>query len=468
MSAIEKFVEVASKKIKRDISTSKAIFFTMLSAYTNDPINLYLKGPSSIGKSYLVSVVSQYFPEEDVWSLADASPRAFVHELSVPIDEHGEVIPEAYDVEKEGMSADEIKEMRLRMKKSKRLVNLEKKIAVFYETPNPFTMARLRPILSHDKAELEYRFVDRPKGGMMRTIRVVVQGWPATIFADTSAEWFEDFVTRGFTATPEMSKSKYQEAIQMVGFNESDIESPDEDMEAMRNLVRIFKVTAEKYTVKIPYAGDVALLYPHEISRDMRDYKRFLALVKVITLLRASERARMVAAGKTYLLSAAPDFKEALIAFSRMELTTRTGLPGDIVSLYESVLLPMKAMEYFTLTDVVAAYKKAFGRSISRQTVRDRAIKALLAAGLIDRLSDDDVNKKDLDRRMVAYTVIALTVESITKSFDQDFGVLFPKERFLAWYERQKVVAGNGIEFFSPADARLDPDQVYGSMAGSG
>jgi len=43
------------------------VFLVCLSAYGSNPLNLFLKGESSIGKTHIAKSVAEYFPEEDVW-----------------------------------------------------------------------------------------------------------------------------------------------------------------------------------------------------------------------------------------------------------------------------------------------------------------------------------------------------------------------------------------------------------------
>jgi len=52
------------KRVKRDKPTKVSVFFTALSAYLPEPINLFLKGESGIGKTYNVVETLTYFPRK--------------------------------------------------------------------------------------------------------------------------------------------------------------------------------------------------------------------------------------------------------------------------------------------------------------------------------------------------------------------------------------------------------------------
>ena len=78
------------KRVKRDKPTKLSVFFAGLSAYTREPINLFLKGESGVGKSYNVVETLKYFPREDVWFLGGLSPKALIHEHGVLLNKYGE------------------------------------------------------------------------------------------------------------------------------------------------------------------------------------------------------------------------------------------------------------------------------------------------------------------------------------------------------------------------------------------
>jgi len=70
----KRYMEHLSRFVVHDDSTKKLVFLTGLSAYTKNPINLFLRGESSIGKSHNVTQTLQYFPEEDTFMLGGLSP----------------------------------------------------------------------------------------------------------------------------------------------------------------------------------------------------------------------------------------------------------------------------------------------------------------------------------------------------------------------------------------------------------
>ena len=51
----------------------------MLSAYSNNPINLLINAPSGVGKNYVINTVSSLFPQSDIVSLAGMTEKALFH-----------------------------------------------------------------------------------------------------------------------------------------------------------------------------------------------------------------------------------------------------------------------------------------------------------------------------------------------------------------------------------------------------
>lgn len=62
------------------------IFLTGVSAFSPNPLNLFLRGPSSIGKTYCVTQTLKFFPPESIDYLGGLSPTALYHDYGVLTD----------------------------------------------------------------------------------------------------------------------------------------------------------------------------------------------------------------------------------------------------------------------------------------------------------------------------------------------------------------------------------------------
>jgi hypothetical protein len=449
----------SGKSIRRDEATRKAVFLTMLSTYMDDPINLFMKGPSSIGKTYVIKKMIDYFPEEDVWSLGGASPTAFIHEQGELIDEYGEVIP-TDENELSDLTEEELKDIKERMKKAKYVVRLENKIVIFLDAPHVETYNKLRTILSHDRKQITFKFADRSKGAKRIVTRTVyIYGWPSTIFADSSVSYIQDLVTRGFTITPEMTVEKYKEALEVIGEEEAYPEAPDAELEELRKIVLEFKERAMKMKVKIPFGPQMSKIYPSDMPRDMRDFKRFCSLVKVIAMLNAEQRPKAVVNGKEYVLANMDDLREAMNVFSKMEMTTRTGLPGDVLEFYDKVLVPLRTKEVVYFSDILPKYHEVYNRSITKNLLQMRHIKLLLEAGLIDRLSDEEYETKNIDKRLAAFKIMKPNMDSVMERLD--LHTIFPLDKVKSWYSTACNKVNCQVELFGPDGRAISIDELY-------
>ena len=197
----EVFIKSFSKKIACDDTAKRIIFKTGLSAYSPEPMNLFLKGPSSIGKTYITVQIMRYFPPEDVWFLGGLSPTALIHDYGTLVDEDGNPIDLSekpkksdYKNDPEGYRyARKLWEEKIR--NSHYEIVLSNKILVFLEAPHIETYMMLRPLLSHDTSEISYKFTDKTGKGQLRTSHVILKGWPATIFCTSDVRYIEDLAT---------------------------------------------------------------------------------------------------------------------------------------------------------------------------------------------------------------------------------------------------------------------------------
>jgi hypothetical protein len=76
-SNIEFPLDVIAKEVKQDDRLCRQVYYTLLSMYTNNPINLAINAPAGEGKSYPVK--AELFPQSDVLFLSAMSDKALFH-----------------------------------------------------------------------------------------------------------------------------------------------------------------------------------------------------------------------------------------------------------------------------------------------------------------------------------------------------------------------------------------------------
>jgi hypothetical protein len=94
-SNIKSPLDVVAKEVKQEDVLCKQVYYTLLSMYTNNPINLAINAPAGEGKSYPVKKVAELFPQSDVLFLSAMSDKALFHRPGVLVikDENGEYQP---------------------------------------------------------------------------------------------------------------------------------------------------------------------------------------------------------------------------------------------------------------------------------------------------------------------------------------------------------------------------------------
>ena len=330
-------IEIILKEARQEDRLVRQILYAMLSAYTNNPINLAINSPTGEGKSYVLTKVAEFFPEEDVIFLSHITNKALFHRQGqyvirddtgqyVPIDEKiNEIDLEIKDKESEKESTNDeniksslgrlIRELRDRKndlyKESKNVIDLSHKILIFLDTPQVGLFNAIMPLLSHDKYEVEYEFTDTHNG--IRTKSNLIRGWPSVIFAaavDYShhKRWPE--VQRRFIITnPKMTKEKYDDAVNFISekfgvpdFVYQKTNVSDKEKEEVRSIIRRLReeilemsrrLDYEKNNVIIPYNECIKSVLPRNSASDMTLVRLLYTFLSLLTLINIQHRPRI-------------------------------------------------------------------------------------------------------------------------------------------------------------------------------
>jgi hypothetical protein len=462
---IEYVLTDLERRVKRDKATKISVFFTALSSYLPEPINLFLRGESGIGKSFNVVETLKYFPKEDIWFLGGLSPKALIHEHGVLLNKYGEPLdlsekpikPKKKDYSSEEEYKEALKEYREELKsyaeeirESYTLINLRHKILVFLEAPEFETFRMLYPILSHDTERIEYRFTDKSAKGSLRTVRVVIEGFPATIFLTTDRKYLEELSTRSFTVTPEASKEKIEQANILTNLKASfpwEFSEETEETKTIKALVESLKrqLADGKTDVVIPFSN-LHELFPKEIVRDMRYFQHFCQFLKALTALHFYQRAFIRAGDKRFIVSTVEDVKKALEIYAELFETTRTGTEQRILSFYHDIV---KTKESWLLTDLVKAYNEKAERKVSSETVR-RWLERLSEIGYVN------IEKSDLDKRLNTYEPLVREEKSTIRQKLEMWTISSSEleKGFKEWLEKIHNTGGleTKIKFFAYKD----------------
>lgn len=244
--------DVILKEAVKEEKLVKQICYVMLSAYTSRPFNLSINAPSGEGKTYVLTTVGDLFPKTDIIYIAGMSSKAIFHKngyLGIR-DEDGEYVEVDDELQqlrdtiqdkkselsriKNGSSSTlhdtiarlekEIEEDKQRIKEIERnavkVIDLKNKILVFLDTPSSEIFEALMSLLSHDKYEVEYQFVDTSSRTGLKTRTNVLRGWPSVIFAQaidfTHHPRYQEIQRRFIITNPRMDVEKYHGAVDLI------------------------------------------------------------------------------------------------------------------------------------------------------------------------------------------------------------------------------------------------------------
>ena len=180
------------------------------------------------------------------------------------------------------------------VKDARKLIDLSNKIIIFFDTPSEQLLSGLLPLLSHDKYEVEYEFVDTHNG--IKTKNNVLRGWPAVIIAQASdyshSPRYPEYSRRFITTNPTMSTEKYNEAVNLISnkFSVPDLIYQhnivsDDDKDMAKEIIKGLKeqiqdicsnVKPGKNNVIIPYNESIEELLPKAKSEDMTSANNFI------------------------------------------------------------------------------------------------------------------------------------------------------------------------------------------------
>jgi DNA-binding MarR family transcriptional regulator len=151
----------------------------------------------------------------------------------------------------------------------------------------------------------------------------------------------------------------------------------------------------------------------------MRDFKRFLQLIKLHAFVHADIRPTVEYDGNKFLLASLEDLKVGTLLFETAFITSATGLPENIIDFYRRVLCPLSEDRVgVSISELTAKFVQVYKRGISEHTIREHYVKPLLKAGLVDVKQDpDDKRKKLVYPLIIEESMIKEIVDKVPEMF---------------------------------------------------
>jgi len=404
-------INVLGQTIKRDDINKLITFLAMLSAYTEDSqLNISFNAPSSSGKSFIPLEVARLFPKEDVIQVGYCSPTAFFHDV-------GE-----FNEDKQGY-----------------IVNLSKKILIFLDQPHTLLLQHLRPMLSHDKKEIQIKITDKGQKKGLKTKNIYLIGYPVVIFCSAGLNFDEQEATRFLLLSPEINQDKIKEAIYEKIRKESAVsqykdlvETDPQRIELLERLQAIKELNIKEIRIGSPAKKKIDELFFQRVNilkpRYQRDIGRILNLVKVFALLNVWDKKQID--GIVYADES--DVEEAFKLWDLISESQELSLPPYVLNLYKDVILlayKEKNSESsggvklgLTRQEIMQKHFSVYGRFIPDWQLRQQILPMLETAGLIIQEADSG------DKRKILISPTTLLTISENQNNSEPQGGVEPKE----------------------------------------
>jgi len=420
-------IKTAMRTVKQENSLIRQIFYTAMSKDTSDPNNLMVSAPTSEGKTWPVTETLKFFPKEDVLYIGKMSTMSLVRQKGILMDSNNNPVKdrirdlkkqiskleddEEDDEEIEALE-DELEEI---LEDVRSVIVLTGKLVVFLEPPQYDVWELIKPILSHDKEEIEYPFVNNTTIEGIITKKVVVRGWPACIFctAKDESNWptWPEIVSRFLITSPNMIPKKYEESNSLTAqrkslpsFIQQQIIVSDNEIKKAKECVLFLtqQLRNNHNQVWIPYGEILGEALKAEKGTDSRAAKRIFSFLNVIPLVKADLRPRLVIKDMVNMtIATLEDLNEALSItqnYAGIPTNKMDFFSHDLYATYREKLESHgEAEDGVTTKEMIQAHKLRTRKTLSNDTIRKSFLYELMNNGYVD----EEVST--LDRRMKIY-----------------------------------------------------------------
>ena len=462
---IEYIVQSVKKTVKSEDVLIRQILYTAFSSFIeDDPLNLGILAPTSEGKTYPIVESLKYFPDEDILYIGQMSTKVLVRQKGILIDKIDgtpiedkieELNKKIRELTKQRNSSfdktikaeinDEIEgieeEIKNLYQNSKTLIDLRGKILVFLEPPHHELWSLLKPILSHDKKEIEFPYVNTTEKAGIQTKDVVVRGWPSCIFCSAKDEsrWeiWSEIKSRLLITSPNMIPQKYQESNQLIAKTkglpniiQEQIIISDDEINATKQCVLFLKqkindlknrnTKNNKISLWIPYYDLLQKILPANKGTDVRFAKKLFSLLNVVPIVKNNQRMMINLEGETSIIASLNDLKEVLSITQNFD-----GIPKYKIeffneifyTLYETKTEPdsnidnskTEEIKAVTSKQVCEFFKDKKGKPISTDSLKKTYLNQLINEGLIDH------TPSNIDRRQDIYYPLISPISNLNQ-----------------------------------------------------
>jgi hypothetical protein len=361
---IDFIFETMKKEAPFDEVAIKQLFYGCASAFTKLPIHHNVNSrKSGSGKSYILILVSGYFPNRYVLSFVGMSDKALVHEQGIQVmvdEETGNTILADPIIEDHKKTIEELekklenpnnksqkkelknqirqheREIRDIYKKCEKLIVLDNRIILMLDTAQEGLYNTLMSMISQDTTRDQiYQFTDKLGSGKLGATKNRLRGTPALfttqVIDDSKQVRYQEKNRRFIHVTPDTSVEKIASAKRLTGqrygllpeeYDEQVLDSADKErakeivsiiVDKLIDHSKLFK--PKESGIKIPFAGSIS----HGIGNDETEWSmtvmdRLMRYLTIITKVNMDSRPTIIdtETGRLYPISTFEDLRETL------------------------------------------------------------------------------------------------------------------------------------------------------------
>lgn len=424
---LEYIVQVCGKEIKEEDINIQQITLTILSSYTNNPMNLRILAPSGEGKTYLVTQIAKLFPEENVVILAKATPQSWKYNfITKKLVENGAGNWQDYEIAikplEEQLADTKIKEEQDEIKRQIRelqdssydLVDFTHKTIILVDSQSFELFENIKTTLSHDQDNIKSYSVNKSKSGTLQGQKFVIHGFPAVVYCSAKDEQKKDETneinTRFNTISLNTNSKKYRK---MLDFEATKSSLPDfiyqeeivseevieELKEALRHLTEEIKHDNE---IVNPYAKGISTLMKSDAGYRTRQLKILNNNIRMHTLANSKNRPRIIHEGKKFPITTRLDIEKACI----LTKEPREIQPYKIKVFNEQIRLALLQngidrnllsgkIKCLTANELVEILEKT-NTTVDRQRLQETILKPLAEHGYLEKARDESNKTRDI------------------------------------------------------------------------
>lgn len=474
----EEITTLLQKEVKDEHDNIIQVAITIMSAYTKTPQNLRIIAPSGEGKTYIVSKVSNLFPQDNILTLANATPQAFKYMASKRITEispgvwqdYDEVVAPIYDEAeliqtKSGISIPKLTPAQKKLineveENTYLLLDFTNKTIIFLDNQSFSLWESLKTTLSHDREYNKSLTVNKSSAGKAGTSKIVFKGWPAVIYCSAKDEITQDKTdeinTRFNTISIKGTKEKYRDMLKIKAYGVSLPDSiyqkkivSNAQIETVKTRIQLIIDQIQLYSdeprpVVNFYADAISDLFQADAGYRARQLSNLLSNITVITLARSKARPKLVIDSKEYPITTRQDIELA------NKLTHETNpLPPTKIQFFNRYIRMVyigSIKQQFTALEICDHINTINPNlRMDRQKLRETYLDPYVNHGYLDADIDPDNKTRYVYSLIPKYREVEAVVETsliVVSSLDDSCLGVF-KEKFLNDDSKLKMIVGS-------------------------